>query len=95
MTVLQIQFWRGRKRLYSDSVEEFSSLETATRHIDNLLHSMVWDAHFENWTGCRIRVVTESGKPVLEVPILPAMSNIARRTHLEPIREAESVHAAM
>jgi 3-oxoacyl-[acyl-carrier-protein] synthase III len=81
MTDYQIEFWRGNERV-SDldyETDEFRSLEAAQQHIHALLHAMLSDPWAEDWTGCRFEVRRAGGKSVLEVPVLAAMSAIARR----------------
>ena len=81
MTDYQIEFWRGNERV-SDldyETDEFRSLEAAQQHIHDLLHMMLSDPWAEDWTGCRFEVRRAGGKRILEVPVLAAMSAIARR----------------
>jgi hypothetical protein len=80
MATYHIEFWRGQERIFDFEGEEFTSLSMVHQHIDDLLREMVADSNRNDWTGCRF-AVTERGRRVAEVPILPALSVMARRTH--------------
>ena len=78
MTDYQIEFWRGNERVFDYESDEYRSLEAAQQHIHALLQVMLSDPWAEDWTGCRFEVRRAGGKSVLEVPVLAAMSAIAR-----------------
>ncbi len=81
MNGYRIEFWRGNERVADLDYEtdEFRSLEAAQQHIHALLHVMLSDPWAEDWTGCRFEVRRMGGSSVLDVPVLAAMSAIARR----------------
>ncbi len=81
MNGYRIEFWRGNERVADLDYEtdEFRSLEAAQQHIHALLHVMLSDPWAEDWTGCRFEVVTAAGETLFSVPVLAAMSAIARR----------------
>ena len=74
-----IEFWRGNERVFDYESDEFRTLEAAQQHIHALLQEMLSDPWAEDWTGCRFEVRRAGGKSVLDVPVLAAMSAIARR----------------
>jgi len=73
-----IEFWLGSERIAEYEDNEYLSPDEAREHIDELLEEMMTDA-VEDWTGCRFEVATLDGRTVLAVPVLAAMSVIARR----------------
>ncbi len=81
MSAYHIQFWRGQDRIIDYEDDEYLSLDEARKHIEYLIREMMTDQWSEDWTSCRFEVTTAGGKTVLAVPILAAMSAIARRTH--------------
>jgi hypothetical protein len=81
MVTYHIEFRRGQERIFDYEGEEFTSLNMVHQHIDDLLQEMISDSYRNDWTGCRFAVATETGQPVAEIPVLPAMSAMARRTH--------------
>jgi hypothetical protein len=80
MTNYHIEFWRGAERIFDYEDDEYPTPDNARRHIEELILEMMTDAHGDDWTGCRFEVATSRGKPVLQVPVLPTMSAITRRT---------------
>jgi hypothetical protein len=80
MTNYHIEFWRGAERIFDYEDDECRSRDHARRHVEGLIQEMMTDAHGDDWTGCRFEVTTSRGKPVLQVPVLPTMSAITRRT---------------
>jgi hypothetical protein len=78
MTEYHLQFWRGQERVFDYESDEFDSLDEARCHIDELIEAMRGDPSGEDWTGCRFDVATVRGKTVLQVPVLAAMSALAR-----------------
>ena len=81
MTNYHIEFWRGAERIFDYEDDEYPSPDNARRHIEDLIQEMMTDTGAEDWTGCRFEVATSRGKAVLQVPVLPTMSAITRRTH--------------
>ena len=61
--------------------DAFTSVEAAQAHIDDLLHAMMSDPR-EDWTGCRFEIMARSGERLLTVPVLTAMSALARKLSL-------------
>ena len=53
--------------------------EEAHQAIQDLIQGMITDIGAEDWTGCRFVVATLDGRTVFELPVLAAMSAIARR----------------
>jgi hypothetical protein len=80
MTAYHLQFWRGHERIFDYESDEYGTLDDARRHIDDLIGEMMDDTSDEDWTGCRFDVATARGKRVLQIPVLAAMSALARRT---------------
>jgi len=79
MATYNIEFWRGAERIFEYEGDEYSNLDDAQHHINELLQEMITDSWSEDWTGCRFAVASLDGKRVLEVPVLATMSAIARR----------------
>ena len=79
MATYYIEFWRGRERVGDFESDEFSSPDEARQHIDDMLGEITLDSWVEDWTGCRFEVATADGETVFSVPVLTAMSAIARR----------------
>jgi hypothetical protein len=73
------QFWRGGCRLFGIAAEGCTSTEDAANRVSALLRELINDD--EDWTGCRLEVVTECGSVILVAPVLPSMSAIARRSY--------------
>ena len=80
MAAYHIQLWRGEERIFGCVGETFSTLEAVNQHVDSLLREMMAESYQDDCTGCRLAVTTELGRPVREIPVLPAMSALARRT---------------
>jgi hypothetical protein len=80
MTNYNIEFWRGAERIFEYEGDEYSNLDDAQHHINELLQAMMVDSWSEDWTGCRFAVASLNGETVLEVPVLTTMSAIARRS---------------
>jgi hypothetical protein len=74
-----IEFWLGADRIAEYDDVEYPSPDAAREHIDSLLRDMLADGSTDDWTGCRFAVATQDGRTVLQVPVLAAMSAIARR----------------
>ncbi len=74
-----IEFWLGADRIAEYDDAEYPSPDAAREHIDSLLRDMLADGSTDDWTGCRFAVATQDGRTVLQVPVLAAMSAIARR----------------
>ena len=81
MIVYHIQFWRGRDRIIDYEDDEYRTLNEARQSVEDLIREMMTDRWSEDWTGCRFEVTTSDGTTVLSIPILAAMSALARRTH--------------
>jgi hypothetical protein len=73
-----IQFWHGKHCLLGLEDKGCASLEDASRRLSALLYELM--SEDQDWTGCRFQVTDVEGKVVLVVPVLPAMSAIARQT---------------
>jgi hypothetical protein len=73
-----IQFWRGGCRLFGIAAEGCMSTEDAANRVSAILGALINDD--EDWTGCRLEVVTECGIVILVAPVLPSMSAIARQS---------------
>ena len=79
MTRYHVEFWRGVERDPNYQSDEFPSPEGASEHITDLLYEMITDPRQKDWTGCRFQVMASSGERVLAVPILAALSALARK----------------
>ena len=78
MTMYDIEFWRGGQQVIAYDSDAFTSVEAAQAHIDDLLHAMMSNPR-EDWTGCRFEIMARSGERLLTVPVLTAMSALARK----------------
>ncbi len=76
-----IQFWRGADQIIDYEDDEYLDLDEAQRHIEDLIREMMADAWIEDWTDYHFVLMTEDGRAVLQVPVLAAMSALARRTY--------------
>ncbi len=81
MTMYDIEFWRGGQQVTAYGSDAFTSVEAAQAHIDDLLHAMMSNPR-EDWTGCRFEIIARSGERLLTVPVLTAMSALARKLSL-------------
>jgi hypothetical protein len=79
MTRYYVEFWRGVERDPDYQGDEFDSPKEASEHINDLLHEMISDPWEEDWPGCRFQVMASGGERVLAVPVLAAMSALARK----------------
>lgn len=78
-----IQFWRRQEFRFSIMDENFGSVEEAHQQVTALVREMMADDE-EDWTGCRFEVTTARGESLLSIPVLPAMSAIARYPGADP-----------
>jgi hypothetical protein len=79
MIVYRVEFWRGNSRVHDFACEEHWTIEDAAQNVRDLLRSIMEDPSMEDWTGCRFEIARSDGRSIVEVPIMKAISALARQ----------------
>jgi hypothetical protein len=77
-----IRFWRRQEFLFDIVDEGCDDVDEVYHQVAELVREMMTDDQ-EDWTGCRFEITSARGEALLSVPVLPAMSAIARQPGLE------------